>query len=269
MPAPNPLAEGAISQVQLKGDVNAAAVRQIVTDYLTEIENKKKAAEDKKKTEAAEKGHEVGSDLNLRAQWKEGTGLVFTSANDDWYLHIGGRFQFEPVFFQEPRNLRGAVPGGGGVPAQGPGGGVGAFDDGAYFRRVRLRTDGVGYETIEFALEVDFEQLNYITYDHLWVGMKDLPFLGTVRVGNHKVPVGMENMGSDYHLSLLERSSPADAFSVLFAPGIWISNNFFDQNVVFQTMFSKSQPLGFYTSSFGDGNYMDSTAPDMDTALRR
>jgi len=242
-----------------KVDPNSAAVRQIVNDYLSELESKRKLDEAARAKEAREKGHEVGSDLNLNAKWVEGVGLVFATKAEDWRIHLGGRMQFEPVFFQQPVTLRGAAPGNGGVPASGNGAGVGPLDDGAYFRRVRLKADGVGYETIEFNFEVDFEQLNYITYDHLWVGMKDVPFLGTVRVGQHKVPVAMEGMGSDYFLTLLERSSAHDAFGILFAPGIWFSNTYLDQNLVVQQMFHKTQPLGFYTSSFGDGNYASST----------
>lgn len=242
-----------------QAEVDPATVKRIVADYLSELEAKRLQTEAEQKKAADAKGHEVGSDLNLNAKWVEGTGLVFATKYEDWRVHIGGRIQFEPVFYQQPFLLKGAPPGNGGVPASVPGGGVGILDDGAYFRRVRLKADGVGYETVEFNYEVDFEQLNYITFDHMWVGMKDLPFLGTVRVGQHKVPVGMENMGSDYHLTLLERSSVADAFSILFAPGIWFSNTYCDQNVVVQQMFHKTQPLGYYTSAFGDGNYASST----------
>ena len=53
--------------------------------------------------------------------------------------------------------------------------GVGPLDDGTYFRRLRFRADGTGYETVEFMMEVNFEQLNLITFDHVWVGMKDVP----------------------------------------------------------------------------------------------
>lgn len=233
---------------------NPTEVRRIVADYLSELETKRSSQDPVKPAEDPNKPYEIGSDLNLRAHWQEGRGLVFTSANKDWDIHVGGRFQFEPVFFQQGNNFRGPGPGAGGIPNSAKNGGQDTQDDGAYFRRVRFRTDGTGYETIEFALEVNFEQLNYITYDHLWVGMKDLPFIDTARVGQHKVPLGMENIGSDYHLSMLERSSAADAFSVLFAPGLFLQNNFFNQNVVVQAMLHKTQPLGFYTSEFGNGN---------------
>ena len=197
--------------------------------------------------------HEVGSDLNLLGVWDNG--VVFQTQNKDWRIHLGGRLQFEPVFWTQSQRLKGDAPGSGGIPASGPGAGVGALDDGMFFRRVRLKADGVGYEMVEFAFEVAFEQLNFTTYDHMWVGLKDVPFLGTVRVGQHKVPQGLEMMSSDYHLQLLERSSLADAFWTLFAPGVFVSNNYLDNHLIAQTMFHRIQPVGFFTSDFGDGDY--------------
>ncbi len=240
-------------------DPNREAIRREIRDYLAEVEAQRQAAAEGKKKEDQEKGYEVGSDLNLQAHWVNGRGLTFTTANKDWDFHFGGRLQFQPVFFQQPDNLKGPGTGSGGIPASAKNGGLGSLDDGMYFRRIRLRGDGTAYETIEFAAEIDFEQLNFITYDHMWFGAKDLPFIDTLRIGQHKVPMGMENLGSDYHLTMLERSAGADAFSTLFAPGIWLSRNFFDRNVSFQTMFHKTQQQNFYTSSFGDANYASSS----------
>jgi phosphate-selective porin OprO/OprP len=124
-----------------------------------------------------------------------------------------------------------------------------------FFRRVRFRSDGTGYGVVEYALEVDFEQLNFITYDHMWVGLKDVPFLGTVRVGQQKVPQGLESISSDYHLTFLERSSLTDAFWQIFAPGILVANDYFDKTVTSQVMFHRVQPVQFYNEDFGDGNY--------------
>ena len=141
------------------------------------------------------------------------------------------------------------------------GDGVGVLDDGMFFRRVRLRSDGVGYETIEYIMEVDFEQLNYITFDHLWFGMKDLPFLGTVRIGQHKVPMGLDNFGSDYHLTFMERNVLSEGiWASLFAPGIFMSNTFLNDHVTFQTMFHRVQPVvQFFTGDFGDGDYAETS----------
>ena len=153
---------------------------------------------------------------------KWNNGLNFVTPDKDWVIHLAGRFQFEPVFWSQPEFLKASAgqrrhPG----ATAASGSGVGALDDGMFFRRVRLRSDGTGYGAVEYALEVDFEQLNFITWDHMWAGFKDVPYLGTVRVGQQKVPQGLESISSDYHLTFLERSSLTDCFWQIFAPASW------------------------------------------------
>jgi phosphate-selective porin OprO/OprP len=252
LPAPAPTAVDRLNDVVNPGPLDEKAVRGIVEATLKERDAKQKQADDAKKQAALGKGHEVGSDLKLNAYWDNQ--LWFATADKDFRFHLGGRFSFVSTFFAQPLNLRGTPPGNGGVPASGPGAGIGTLDDGMYFRRVRLRSDGVAYETFEYTMEVDFEQLNLVTFDHLWLGVRDDHF-GTARVGQVKVPQGMEMVGSDYHLTFIERSPLFDAFLTLFAPGLYYQNSFLNQNVLFQTMFHRVQPLQFFTSDFGSGNY--------------
>ncbi|MDB5307900.1 MAG: oprO 1 [Gemmataceae bacterium] len=253
--SPVAMTAGEAADPAAKADPNAA-LKAVVLDVLKELEAKKKDEEEKKKKEAQAKGHEIGSNLNMNVYWDNG--LFFATPDRDWRIHVGGRFQFESVWWNQNPRLTGTPPGNGGVPASGPGAGVGALDDGMFFRRVRFRTDGVGYENYEYVLEVDFEQLNFVTFDHMWFGAKD-DTLGSIRIGQHKVPQGMEMMGSDYHLTFLERSSLSDAFWTLFAPGVFYANDFFNKNVTFQTMFHKIQPLNFYTGQFGSGQYAETS----------
>lgn len=252
LPAPAPTAADRLNDVVNPGPLDEKAVRGIVDAALKERDAKQRQADDAKKLTALEKGHEVGSDLKLNAYWDNG--LWFTTADKDWKFHFGGRFSFVSTFFAQPLNLRGTPPGNGGIPASGPGAGIGTLDDGMFFRRVRLRSDGVAYETFEYVAEIDFEQLNFVTFDHMWLGVRD-DYYGALRVGQVKVPQGMEMVGSDYHLTFIERSPLFDAFLTLFAPGLYYQNSFLDQNVLFQTMFHRVQPLQFFTSDFGSGNY--------------
>ncbi|MFO0799839.1 MAG: porin [Gemmataceae bacterium] len=252
LPVPAPTAVDRLNDVVNPGPLDEKAVRGIVEAAIREHDAKRKASDDAKQQAALEKGHEVGSDLKLNAYWDNG--LWLATAEKDWRFHFGGRFSFVSTFFAQPLNLRGIPAPVGGVPASPPGAGIGTLDDGMYFRRVRLRSDGVAYETFEYAMEVDFEQLNLVTFDHLWLGVRDDDY-GTVRVGQVKVPQGMEMVGSDYHLTFIERSPLFDAFLTLFAPGVYYQNSFLDQNVLFQTMFHRVQPLQFFTDDFGSGNY--------------
>ncbi len=255
LPPPGPSAVDRLSDVVNPAPLDEKAVRGIVDAALKDRDAKQKQADDAKKQAAAEAGHEVGSDLNLRAYWDNG--LWFATPESDWKFHLGGRFQFQSVWWAQPQSLRGPPPGNGGVPQQGAGGGVGPLDDGMFFRRVRLRSDGVAYETVEYVLEVNFEQLNFVVFDHVWVGARDDTY-GTLRVGQHKIPQGLEMIGSDYHLTFIERSPLSDSLYTLFGPGVFYMNNFLEQNVVFQAMFHRVQPVQFGTGDFGNGNYAGS-----------
>lgn len=248
--------EGALSELSA---LDQAAFEKMLDEALKKREDAKKKEEETKK---CQDGVAIGSNLTLTGSWvstASAPGFYFQTPNKDWSIHVGGRIMFQSDWWQEPASLKGTPPGNGGVPDQTAGGGVGVFQDGMFFRRVRLRAEGVGYETVEFVEEIDFEQLNFIAFDHLWVGMKDIPILGTVRIGQHKVPQGLEMISSDYHLTFLERSALSEAFWTLFAPGIFIANTYLDQHVTFQTMFHKVQPFQFYNAQFGDGDYAEST----------
>jgi phosphate-selective porin OprO/OprP len=251
-PATAPVADSKPEEAKLPPDLQKS-----LDAYLKDRDAKKKADDEQKQKELMEKALTTGTSFPLQSTWDNG--LYFQTPNKEWRFHVGGRFQFEPIWWNQPTLLRGPAPGNGGLPNAAPGDGVGVLDDGMFFRRVRLRTDGTVYDKFEYVLEVNFEQLNFITYDHLWFGMKDIPLLGTVRVGQHKVPQGLEMIGSDYHLTFLERSSMSDAFWTLFAPGIFVMNNYLDQRMVVQTMVHRIQPTGFFTSDYGGGDYASST----------
>lgn len=251
---PLPRATDRLNSVVNGAPLDEAAVRSIVEDALRARDARKKADDT-----VQEKGFVAGPStgkLPLNPYWDNG--LWFASANNDWKIHVGGRFQAENVWWAQPLNMRGPPPGPGGIQNSGRNDGIGPLDDGFFFRRVRFRSDGVGYGMFEYALEVNFEQLNVITYDHLWVGVMD-DFWGSLRVGQHKVPQGLEMIGSDYHLTFLERSPMSDSIWTLFAPGVFYQNSFFNKNVVFQTMFHRVQPIQAFTSDFGNGNYAETT----------
>lgn len=200
---------------------------------------------DKKKDEDADEGYVVGSDLTMKANWKDG--FEVQSANKDFRIHVGGRTQFDVSAFSPDSSVEG-----------GPGG-VGALRDAANFRRARLRVDGTLYEVFEFASEYDFS--NTINIDpftqnanippsslppqsnpatigaitELWVSVTHLPVVGTIRAGNVKDPFGFEHNTSSRFLNFMERSFSQDlwegAFNNGFIPGIMMFNTAFDERM--------------------------------------
>jgi phosphate-selective porin OprO/OprP len=133
--------------------------------------------------------------------------------------------------------------------------GVDNLDDGIFFRRARIHFNGNAWEVMEFDCEFDFENLTSIAFDEMWVGLKDLPLLGTVRFGQHSVPQGLESFSTSRATLFLERSATFDCFLQDYAPGVFASNNYLDQRVTWEAMFHKIDPVQFNGASFGDGEY--------------
>lgn len=172
---------------------------------------------------------DVGSNLKMEATWKNG--LEIESVNKDFRVHIGGRTQFGLAWFAVDQSVQND-------PSI-----VNRFHDGADFRRARLRADGTMYEQIEWAVEYDF--VNSIlppagvttavtAPTDLWFTFTKLPYLGNVRVGNQKEPIGFEHQVSSRFLSFLERSFNQDAFyggfNNGFTPGIQLFDEYADHN---------------------------------------
>jgi len=199
-----------------------------------------------------------GRDRKLNVSWDNG-GFRFRSADDVFNLHMGGRLMTDQVWFNQSPNLRlppTQPPGASGVPQTGVGQGIGDLTDGAFARRARFVADGTIFKTIDFKVEFDFENYNSIAFDESFVGVRDLPYVGMVRVGQTHVPFGLEAYTSSRFLPLLERSPLYDAFYQEFAPGIFVNTTFQDQRITMQHMFHRIDNFSqFNGASFGDGKY--------------
>ncbi|NCY03127.1 MAG: hypothetical protein EBX36_09535, partial [Planctomycetia bacterium] len=91
----------------------------------------------------------------------------------------------------------------------------------------------------------------------LWLQVRELPILGTVRVGNQKDPYGYEHLTSSRWLNFMERSFAQDAFEGPFnngfLPGIQILNSNEEGDIAWQVGEFKNttNPFGFSNSSGG------------------
>lgn len=229
-------------------------VRKVVEKVLKDKEDAKKAEDEKKKKEAIENGHEVGSDLKLNGSWDKG--LRMETAEKDFSLKIGGRINYDSTFWSASNAMQRAASPSVSANQTGVGPGVGALDDGMFIRRARIEFVGTFYEQFEYQAEFDFETLNVVSYDHMWVGMKDIPLVGTVRVGQQKVPMGLESYSSSKNLMFLERSALFDAFWAEFAPGVYVTNTMFDERATWHAMFHRNEVNNLASGAdFGDGDY--------------
>ncbi len=87
----------------------------------------------------------------------------------------------------------------------------GRIQDGAAFRRARLAASGSVTETVNYFFQMDFAFFGRPTFTDVWVEQKDLPLLGTVRIGQWKQPFSLEVVSSFRYTTFMERS-------VLFQP---------------------------------------------------
>src|SRR5262249_1186093 len=192
-------------------------VKKISSEVDKEKADKKKADEEAAKKKAEEEGYKVGSDLKFSATWKDG--FTYATANNDFYGHIGGWIQYDNVFWNQSAGLQ-VPPTGRAGPAQkvasGPAlGGIGDLEDGTFFRRIRLLTDGGFWEQYEYTLILALEndQFETVGLDEFWIGAKDIPWIGTVRIGHVKTPMGFEAdmTASSRTMTFMERSSYSEA----------------------------------------------------------
>ena len=217
--------------------------------------------EEKDKKAEKEEPYEIGTDMALKSKWTNA--FEGESANKDFRVKIGGRTQVDATSFS-------AAPGPNQQPTEAgldPG-----LADTVNMRRARLRIEGRMYEFYDWACEYDFvNQINVnnevypterdagpvtATTD-LWMQIRELPILGTVRVGNQKDPYGYEHLISSRWLNFMERSFAQDAFEGPFnngfLPGIQVMNNNEEGDIGWQVGEFKntSNPFGFSNSSGG------------------
>jgi phosphate-selective porin OprO/OprP len=245
------------------GGLGKEDVQKIVGDYLKQKEAEKKKADDAAKKKLEDEGFRVGSDLSMKATWKDG--VVITTPQDDFSLHVGGWIQWDNVWWSQTPALR-AAPGARAGPKQGVGsgpalGGIGDLQDGEYFRRERIMLDGKFWENYEYTLVFALENDQFLTsgLDEFWVGATNIPLIGTARFGHVKNCIGLEaDMASSSRtMTFLERSSYSEAIEMNqnFVTGAWLGNNYFDQRATWSGVIFRPDPGSSTGAFFGDGQW--------------
>jgi len=85
----------------------------------------------------------------------------------------------------------------------------GNFQDGTEMRRTRLYLSGTLYKNTVFKFQYDWAGSKVSTKD-MYVGIKDVPILGTVSIGNQHEPLGLETLTSSKYITFMERSVVSD-----------------------------------------------------------
>ena len=83
----------------------------------------------------------------------------------------------------------------------------GDIQNGVGFRRARLQAIGKLTEFTNYSIEFDFAQIGRPSFFDIWGEQMEIPFFGTVRVGQFRQPGTMDSWTSVRHLEFLERSA--------------------------------------------------------------
>jgi len=87
----------------------------------------------------------------------------------------------------------------------------GDIQDGVGFRRARLQAIGELTEFMAYTIEVDFAQAGRPSLLDVWGEIDEIPWIGTIRIGQFRMPGLMDSWTSVRHLDFLERSAAFQA----------------------------------------------------------
>lgn len=185
--------------------------------------------------------------------------LQMETNNGLFKFFVGGRLQIDATWMRASNAVQTPPPSG-----------IGDTRDAVNFRRARFDFGGTFYKNIDFLMEWDFINtvnaerngaplpINTPVPTDMWVTFKNIPYIGNVRVGNQKPPIGFEHLTSSRYLNFLERSLAFDAFvenqNNGFEPGIMAFNTFVDQRL-YAALGVFKHTRSIFGWNVGDGEY--------------
>ena len=138
---------------------------------------------------------------------------------------------------------------------------IGDAQNGTGFRRLRLAVRGKVAEFTSYQLEVDFATAGRPSFFDNYIDQGNLPYFGTVRVGQFCQPFSVDSLTGFRNLTFMERSLPFLAFVPFRRIGVQSSNLSDDEMTTltysgFRTGGFNNQPLGDnrFGVDFGDGD---------------
>lgn len=151
----------------------------------------------------------TGRGVPLHVGWQNGPRM--RSADGSIQFNLSGRVQFDFAGFDTDSEM-------GELDAD--------FASGTQFRRGRIALGGALHENTIFNVEYEFAggDSKFLT---TFIGLRNIPFLGTVRVGRLLEYYSLEQLSSNNFHAFMERGLSA-AFNNYWANGIGIHNSVFD-----------------------------------------
>jgi phosphate-selective porin OprO/OprP len=156
----------------------------------------------------------IGFSQETTVDWK--SGLTLQSKDASFKMKIGGRIQYDHAFYYQNEALESVH-------------GALLTENGTKFRRAWLSNVGTLYNHVDFGLFVSFEG-GKVGFRGAYMGLKKIPFLGNIRVGQLKEPLRLEVSTSSKHLLFLERSFAVD-YAPIFNNGLLVYNDFLQKRL--------------------------------------
>ena len=125
-------------------------------------------------------------------------------------IKLGGFFQLDNAWFSQDSQSRAAY---------------GDIQDGTGFRRARMQAYGSVTEHTNYIIEMDFATAGRPSFLDVWGEQTEIPWLGTIRIGQFRQPTTMDAWTSVRHLEFMERSNPFQALDPFRRVGIMAYNN--------------------------------------------
>jgi phosphate-selective porin OprO/OprP len=152
---------------------------------------------------------------------------------------LSGFFQADAgLFYQSPLNITT----------------VGDIQDGADFRRARLLAKGDVYNNVGYMVEMDFAFPGHPSFMDVYMEGRQIPLLGTFRLGQWRQPWGMDELTSVRELTFLERGLPF-AFAPFRQIGLGIMNHDPTESITWAASLIRF-PTNVFGSNIGDnGGY--------------
>ena len=145
------------------------------------------------------------ADNDIKVTWKDSLRLETADGNNK--LRIGGRIHWDNAFSSDDDYM----------------------SDGDTFRRARLYVSGQIQERYDFKMQYDFAGGD-ADFKDVYFGIKGVPTLGNIRVGQFKEPFSLEEIASSNNITSIERAN-VNRLSPSRSAGVMLYNNYADQRV--------------------------------------
>ena len=109
-------------------------------------------------------------------------------------------------------------------------------------------------------LALENDQFSITGFDEFWVGYKDIPWLGTIRVGHIKNQFGVEGdtTASSRAMTFMERSAYSEAIeqNQNFITGLLVTNNYACERGSWEFVLARPDQAASSGEFFGDGQFL-------------